>query len=127
MLIQLLGLYTLRMWAVFPTFRIHILYPPSGPKCAEWVSFRLYCDITAECRNCAIRKALHRCPLLGNGWLGTFPHQRIGLWKPKRCYEINTRFYGDVDSWRLSWYGTNFPCQRRSNKRSPWLPETISV
>jgi hypothetical protein len=37
--------------------------------------------------------------LIDNGSLGTFPQQRIGLWRPKRCYEINTRFYVDVDSW----------------------------
>jgi hypothetical protein len=44
--------------------------------------------------------------LLDNGSLGRFPQQPIGLWKPKRCYEINTRFHGDVDSWKLTFYGT---------------------
>jgi hypothetical protein len=48
--------------------------------------------MTPERRKCAVREALQRCPLLGNGSLSTFPRQRMSLWKPKRCYKINTRF-----------------------------------
>jgi hypothetical protein len=51
-----------------------------------------YCDMTPERRKCAIREAPQRRLLLDNASLGTFPQQRIGLWKPKRCYEINACF-----------------------------------
>jgi hypothetical protein len=57
--------------------------------------------MTPERRKCAVREALQRRPLLDNGSLDTRPQQRA-----KRCYEINIRFYGDVDSWRSIWYGT---------------------
>jgi hypothetical protein len=46
--------------------------------------------MTPEHQKCAVREAPQRCPLLDNGLLGTFPQQRVGLWKPKRFYEINT-------------------------------------
>jgi hypothetical protein len=59
-----------------------------------------YTVTTPERRNCAVREAPRRRQLLDDGSLDTFPHQRIGLWKPERCYEINTRSYGDVDSWK---------------------------
>jgi hypothetical protein len=47
-----------------------------------------------ERRKCIIREALQIYSLLDNGSQGTFPQQQIGLWKAKRCYEINTRFHG---------------------------------
>jgi hypothetical protein len=84
-----------------------------------------YCDTTPERRKCAVREALQRRQLLNNGSLGTYPRERIGLWKPKRYYEINTRFYGDVDSWRQTWYGMRLPCQRTSNKRSPRMQGAV--
>jgi hypothetical protein len=40
---------------------------------------------------CSQRRVAPR-PMLDNGSLGTFPQQRIGLWKSKRCHEINIRF-----------------------------------
>jgi hypothetical protein len=64
--------------------------------------------MTPERRKCAVRKAPQRRPVLDNRSLGAFQQERIDLWKPKRCYEINTRFYGDVDSWRPTWDGTRF-------------------
>jgi hypothetical protein len=39
--------------------------------------------MTPECRKCAFKEARQQL-------LGTFPQQQIGLWKPKRCCEINT-------------------------------------
>jgi hypothetical protein len=63
-----------------------------------------YCDMMPESRN---------SPLLGNGSPGTYSRQ----W---RCYEIDTRFYGDADSWRQTWYGTRYPCQR--NQIFPRIP-----
>jgi hypothetical protein len=57
-----------------------------------------------ERRKCAVREAPQRRPLLDNGSLGTFPKQRKGLWKPKRCYEINTRFRSN--GWELDNRGT---------------------
>jgi hypothetical protein len=51
--------------------------------------------MTPELWKCAVREAPQRRPLLDNGSLGTFPQQRLGLWKPKRCYEINRRFRGN--------------------------------
>jgi hypothetical protein len=62
--------------------------------CNTEKSWRLYTyrDTTPESRKCEVREAPQRCPLLDNGSLGTFPLQRIGLRKPNRCYEINTRF-----------------------------------
>jgi hypothetical protein len=44
--------------------------------------------------------------LLDNGSLDTCPQQGIGLSKLEGCYENNSCFYGDVDSWRPTWYGT---------------------
>jgi hypothetical protein len=52
----------------------------------------LNCDMTPERRKCAVREAPQRRPLLDNDSLGTCPQQRTGLWKPKRCCEINTCF-----------------------------------
>jgi hypothetical protein len=51
-----------------------------------------YYDMTPERRKCAVREAPQRRPLLDNDSLCMFQQQRIGLWEPKRCYEINTRF-----------------------------------
>jgi hypothetical protein len=48
--------------------------------------------MTPERRKCAVREAPQRRPLLDNGSIDIFPQQRIGLWKPERCYEISTRF-----------------------------------
>jgi hypothetical protein len=48
--------------------------------------------MTPERRKRAVREAPQSRPLLDNGSLGTFPQQRISLWKAKRCYETNTRF-----------------------------------
>jgi hypothetical protein len=39
-----------------------------------------------------------RRPLLNNSSLDTFQQQRIGLWKLKRCYGINTRFRSNVEA-----------------------------
>jgi hypothetical protein len=52
--------------------------------------------MTPERRKCAVGGAPQRRPLTDNDSLGTFPYQRIGLWKPKLCYEINTHFHGGV-------------------------------
>jgi hypothetical protein len=57
--------------------------------------------MTPERRKCAVREALQRRPLLDNGSLSTFPQQRVGLWKPKRCYGFNTC------SRRKGWTGDN--------------------
>jgi hypothetical protein len=48
--------------------------------------------MTPERLKCAVRQAPQRYPLLDNGSLGMFPQQQMGLWKPKRCYEINIHF-----------------------------------
>jgi hypothetical protein len=48
--------------------------------------------MTPERRECAVGEAQPRRPLLDNESLGMFPQQQMGLWKPKRCYGINTRF-----------------------------------
>jgi hypothetical protein len=32
-----------------------------------------------------------------------------------------TRYYGDADSWRPTWYGTRLSCQR-NQQTFPWLP-----
>jgi hypothetical protein len=47
--------------------------------------------MTPERRKYAVKEAPQRRPLLDNGSLDTFSQQRIGLWKPERYYEINTR------------------------------------
>jgi hypothetical protein len=66
----------------------------------------LYCDMTPQRRRSAVRETQQRRPVLDNGSLDTCPQQLMGLWKPEPCYEINIRFYGDVDSRRPTWYGT---------------------
>jgi hypothetical protein len=43
MLFQLLRVYTVCMWAVLPTFRMHMLLPPSDPKGAG-SGIRTHCD-----------------------------------------------------------------------------------
>jgi hypothetical protein len=58
--------------------------------------------MTPERWKCAVTEALQRCPLLD-----TCLQQQKGLWKSERCYEINKRFYGDVDSWRMTWNRTH--------------------
>jgi hypothetical protein len=57
-----------------------------------YVMHVMYLDMTPERRKCAVRQVLQGHPLLDNGSIGTFPQQRIGFWKPKRYYKINTRF-----------------------------------
>jgi hypothetical protein len=48
--------------------------------------------MTPARRKCAVRETPQRRQLLDNDSLDTFPQQGIGLWKPERCYEINTLF-----------------------------------
>jgi hypothetical protein len=79
-------------------------------KLTTFQDYITYCDMTLQNRNSL---------LLDNGSLRnkhTFQLQPIRLWKLRRCYEIDTRFYGDADSWRSTWYGTCFPCQRNEQK-----------
>jgi hypothetical protein len=48
-------------------------------------------NMTPECQSVQSEKFC-RDVHCDNGSVGMFPQQRIGLWKPKRSYKINTRF-----------------------------------
>jgi hypothetical protein len=48
----------------------------------------LYCDMTPERRKCTVRKATQRRPLLDNGWLGTFPQQRMSTRITDELFEM---------------------------------------